>query len=114
MAERAQLFDDADDFDISAFAPKKTKDPAPPPEAIRAVSEGASFMSREPVHSASAEKSNKKPRRRRTGRNLQLNLKVSSTTLESFYELADSHGWVLGEAFEHALAALKKELAAKS
>ena len=112
MAERAGIFDQADDFDVSAFAPKKpaAKSAAePPPEAVRAVSETANFKSREPAPVKAA--SVKKPqRRRRTGRNLQLNLKVAAPTLQTFYEITDHQGWVLGETLERALAALKREL----
>lgn len=50
-----------------------------------------------------------RPRRRRTGRTAQLNLKVRPETIEAFYALADRQGWGLGEAFEHALRALEAE-----
>jgi len=112
MAERVQLFDDNTDFDVSAFTPKKAKSAAPAQEAVRAVSEGANFKSREPSVPAKLEKP--KQRRRRTGRNLQLNVKVAASTLQSFYEITDRHGWVLGETLERAIAALQRELAAKS
>jgi hypothetical protein len=109
MAERAGVFEE-NDFDVSAFAPKKPATKAvqsePPPEAVRAVSEGANFRSRE---SAPVKKTQ---RRHRTGRNLQLNVKVAAKTLESFYEITDRQGWVLGETLEKALAALERELAA--
>jgi hypothetical protein len=113
MAERAKLFD-TEDFDVSSFAPKKAGTiVATPSAAIREVSESVNFQSREPVHSDLTKSAGKKlqSRRRRTGRNLQLNLKVAAHTLESFYQIADRHGWVLGEAFEKALAALERELA---
>jgi hypothetical protein len=53
-------------------------------------------------------------RRRRTGRNLQLNVKVAAKTLESFYEITDRQGWVLGETLERAIAALQRELTARN
>lgn len=112
MSERAGLFEDADDdFDISAFTPKKAVKPVKPPpapEAIRAVSETAHFRSREP---SPTKVSKPKQRRRRTGRNLQLNLKVDADTLKSFYEITDGQGWVLGETLERAVTALQRELA---
>ena len=114
MAERAGLFED--DFDVSGFAPKKgTGPPQPPPEDLRAVSEAAKFQSREPVQAPSAAKPYKKKqaRRRRTGRNMQLNLKVAAEPFELFYQITDRQGWVLGETFEKAVAALQKELAAQ-
>jgi hypothetical protein len=109
MAERIGLFEDAEDFDVSAFTPKKAvKGVEPPSEAVRAVSESVNFQSREPVQAVK-----KAQRRRRTGRNLQLNLKVGAKTLESFYEITDRQGWVLGETLERAVAALQRELAAQ-
>jgi hypothetical protein len=70
------------------------------------VTEANHFPSRAP-----AKPSSSVPRRgRRTGRNIQLNIKITSETLEAFYRLADEHGWVLGETFERALAALEREL----
>jgi hypothetical protein len=48
----------------------------------------------------------KATRRRRTGRSAQLNLKCRPETIEQFYAIADANGWVLGEAFEKAVALL--------
>lgn len=112
MSERAKLFDDAGDFDVSAFAPKQpAKAAEPPSEAIRAVSESVNFQSREPAAQSAKVVKAAQQRRRRTGRNVQLNLKVAVATRDSFYEITDRHGWVLGETFEKALAALQRELA---
>lgn len=114
MAERAGLFEEADDFDVSAFTPKKAgKAAEPQQEAIRAVSEGANFQSREPVKTEAVKAVKAPQRRRRTGRNLQLNLKVAAKTLEDFYDIADRQGWVLGETLERAIKALQRELAAQ-
>jgi hypothetical protein len=49
-------------------------------------------------------------RRLRTGRNLQLNLKVSGPWMETFYKISDAQRWTLGEVFERAIAALQREL----
>jgi hypothetical protein len=114
MAERVGLFEDAEDFDVSTFTPKKAvKTTEPPSEAIRAVSESVNFQSREPVQAAAPKVVKQTQRRRRTGRNLQLNLKVGAKTLESFYEITDRQGWVLGETLERAVAALQRELASQ-
>ena len=44
MAERAGLFEE--DLDLSQFTPQKpAKAEQPPPEAVRAVAEGAKFQS---------------------------------------------------------------------
>jgi len=111
MAERAGLFEDDSDFDVSAFTPKKSvKSAEPASEAVRAVSEAANFTSREPVQQLPR----KADRRHRTGRNEQLNIKVDDKTFRLFYSIYDTHrekeGWVQGQVIERALKALQREL----
>jgi hypothetical protein len=104
MDERASLFDD--DLDLSQFSPKKALK-AEAPEVVREVAERANFQSREPA------KPHRKPdRRRRTGRNVQLNLKVTDTARDLFYEVFDSYRAkddrvTQGEVFEWAIRALR-------
>jgi hypothetical protein len=110
--QRASIFEEPD-IDISAFAPKPAPDAAAPnAEKVREVSEAAQFRSREP--NAPAPKTTappkRAPRRHRTGRNVQFNVKASQETIDSFYAISDRQGWVLGETMEHALAALEREL----
>ncbi len=122
---RASIFDGDDDFDLSEFTPRaKTAKPRADKDALREVAEKKGFVSREPE----AVKTPKEPkpakaaapvvvappapeplpqRRYRTGRNRQLNLKVSDDILRRFYALADSQDLILGEAFEQAVAALE-------
>jgi len=105
---RASIFD-ADDLDISGFAPKPGPDTtAPALEQVRAITEAAHFRSREQPVPAPAPK--RVQRRHRTGRNVQFNVKASQETVDAFYAISDAKGWVLGETLEHALAALKREL----
>src|SRR5689334_5004506 len=105
MAERAGLFEE--DLDLSQFTPQKpAKAEQPPPEAVRAVAEGAKFQSREPNKPAKQ----RQQRRYRTGRNIQLNTKVTMSTRDGFYEISDRYNWVLGETLERALQALRREL----
>ncbi len=93
MSDRAGIFDDISDFDLSGFAPKQGKPAAEtPPEIVRAVSEASSFRSREPMPATKDEPFKKDLRRYRTGRNVQLNIKVRAETLRSFYEVADREG----------------------
>lgn len=113
--ERARLFGGDDDLDLSAFTPK----PAARPEEVRGVAESAGFRSREPVatqHSpkVAGEPTRREQRRYRTGRNVQLNLKVRQEDLDAFYRLADESGEVLGLVFADAIAALQRERAAHS
>ena len=82
MSERAGLFDGDTDFDVSGFAPRKTVPPteSASPEKIRKVSEASSFRSREPAPAKLTPQPKREPRRHRTGRNVQLSLKVRAET----------------------------------
>lgn len=105
---RADIFDEnTDDLDLSGFEPKqagKSKKSVNTLEQVRAVTEANKFTRRSPTPS--------KPTRRiyRTGRNVQLNIKASQPTVETFYRIADQQGWVLGETLERALEALDRSL----
>ncbi len=115
MSERAQIFGNDADFDVSAFMPKTTpKKDSAPDDALRAVAEQAAFTSREPAPPKQRQKKIREPRQHRTGRNVQFNLKVRAEALDAFYKIADEQNWVLGETFEQAVDALRRELAAKS
>jgi hypothetical protein len=109
---RASIFDDeADqDLDLSSFEPKDAQDKrhAESPERVRALAEANNFPSRAPARLQPAVR-----RGRRTGRNMQLNIKATQETVELFYRLTDSQGWVLGETLERALSALEREFASK-
>lgn len=112
-AGRAGVFDDDDDaLDVSSFTPKPAAPPGISSDQVRAVSEVANFRSRDPIPPpVPAEK--RPPRRYRTGRNVQLNVKARAEAIEAFYAIADAQGWVLGEAFEQAVAALEREIAGR-
>ncbi len=101
--KRAGLFED--EPDLSDFRPKQSA----PPEQVKALAEEAGFRSREPLALPKREQ-----RRYRTGRNQQLNLKVRAQDAEAFYAIADAQGWVLGEVFAQAVAALVRELERKA
>lgn len=100
---RAGVFDE----DLSDFAPKPADTAAIRPEEVRALAESSAFRSREPQPKMVTRR---EPRRYRTGRNVQLNLKVRQEAADAFYALADSTDMVLGEAFERAVEALQREL----
>ena len=111
--ERASIFEN-DELDVSNF---KTKPPATVithPEAaakrVRAVSEAVNFRSRDPKPEI-VTPSRHEQRRHRTGRNVQLNIKARAEAIEAFYAITDRENWVLGETFERAVEALKRELA---
>lgn len=112
--KRAGVFDVEDELDVSGFMPKAAERPAIRPEEVREVAEAAQFQSREPRQERPpASPSHREPRRYRTGRNIQLNIKARAEAIEAFYAIADQRGWVLGETFEHAIDALKRDLAAQ-
>ena len=108
--ERASVFDRGPDIDISGFKPRTAAKPAAQPAEVKAISETASFVSREPILAPrqTAAPGAREPRRYRTGRNIQLNIKARAETIERFYAIADRKGWVLGETFERAIAALER------
>ena len=112
--ERASIFDEADDLDLSGFTPKAKKDAAAPPaDVVRAVSETANFRSREVAAPAQTPPPAEKrlARRFRTGRNVQFNAKVSQETVDAIYAVTEARpGWVLGYTIERAIAALQREL----
>ena len=101
MSARAPVFDET--LDVSGFAPKQA---ATPDAALVRAAAGPAFRSREPTPAAPPPR---EPRRHRTGRNVQLNLKVRQQDADAFYALADEKGWVLGEAFQMAVDALRRQ-----
>lgn len=114
---RASIFDEGadQDLDLSGFEPKKVRPERPPesPEKVRALSEANNFPSRAPARPQPPDHPPLR-RGRRTGRNMQLNIKATQDTVDLFYRLTDNQGWVLGETLERALEALQRELVAKS
>jgi hypothetical protein len=118
--ERANLgFDDAiDSFDPADWAVGGPTKGRPDSTLARQSAEATGFRSREakpaaPTAPAPASRAGA-PRRRRTGRNAQFNLKARPETIQSFCAVADAQGWGLGETLEHAVALLEREYAAKA
>lgn len=112
--ERASLGfgDELDSFDPAQWAPKSSprEDQAVTPETARLAADATGFKSREPQAPPAQHPPSEPPRtqrRRRTGRNVQLNIKVRKETLEDFYAIADAQEWGLGETLEHALVLLE-------
>ncbi len=92
--------------DISDFAPATPTKPKAPVSVVRKVAEANGFTASRVAASARPAQ-----RRHRTGRNAQLNLKVTPETLAQFTAIADREKWLLAETLEHALDALEKALA---
>src|ERR1700685_906721 len=102
----------AGDLDLSEFKPAPPKKPKVESAVIREVSEANNFPSRAASKPAKAKAAI--PRRRRTGRNVQFNIKATPETIARFTALADKNGWVFGEALDLALDALERLTATKS
>lgn len=103
-AERADLgfgaaLDDLSDFHQGSAGAKAAKG-----ETEKAA-EAAGFTSREPKPGAPAPRQ----RRRRTGRNVQFNIKSRQETIDAFCSVADEKGWGLGETLERAVELLLQE-----
>lgn len=103
-----------DEFNPEEWAPKKNEATSQQPKPTRrpektAASEAAAaagFISREAKFLAV---SGDMPRRRRTGRNAQFNLKARPETISAFCAIADQQGWGLGETLEKAVTLLERE-----
>ena len=133
---RASIFDqseeEADDISLLSFKPKQgPAEDALPVEAVRAIAEASNFPSRDPkprrdkaqaaaaatppaAPEPAAVLPRRQPRRHRTGRTMQFNARTTPATVDAYYAIADQQGWLVGETVERALAALQRELAAKS
>ena len=113
-SERTNLFAGDDDAqDISAFQPKKPERQSAAVTQLAAEKTG--FKSREPRLAAvpPAPKPVVQQRRRRTGRNVQFNVKATPETIAEFTAIADAQGWGFGEALEKAVALMSREYGKK-
>lgn len=100
--------DELESFNPSEWtpSPQKTANDRPKPEATKQAAVAAGFKSREPVQDGPAP--DKPQRRRRTGRNVQFNIKARQETIDAFCAVADAKGWGLGETLEYAVALLQE------
>ncbi len=102
--DRVNSFADIGDLQ---FEPKIKPKQKPSKDVVDKVSEQTGFVSRQA-------KPEKKRRRYRTGRNVQINIKVTQLAHDLLYALADedeNNPEVLGDTFEQALVALKEKRA---
>lgn len=111
--ERADLgFSDAlDGFNPEEWTPAKsrTANDRPKKADTAQAAAAAGFKSREPQAVESRAGQGDAPRRRRTGRSAQFNLKAKPITIEAFCAVADRQGWGLGETLEKAVELLERE-----
>ncbi|MFU1607879.1 hypothetical protein ACM25O_16125 [Sulfitobacter pontiacus] len=106
--------DRSDDLDLSDFKPRKAPVPRPRLGETNRAAEASGFRSREPKQSenqAEGVGDALPQRRRRTGRNVQFNLKVRQETIDAYCALADRMEWGLGETLEKAVELLEEHYA---
>ena len=103
---RANPFATLDNLDD--FRPDVSPKPKLAADVVRQVSEASNFPSRAAPEPASLVRAPQ--RRHRTGRNVQMNLKVTAATSERFTRVSNEQGWVFGQTLDHALDALEAAL----
>jgi hypothetical protein len=106
--KRADPF--ADDLDLSEFKPTVAAKPKIEKAAARQASEANNFSSRAATAKPPTPATDRQQRRRRTGRNVQFNIKATPETIARFAAVADKNGWVFGETLDRALDALEPGL----
>jgi len=109
MAERAKLFEEVQESDLSRFAPRTDQIPAPTIEQVRDVSAAAGFPNRDPVRAPARAASIAQRHYYRTGRDTQFNTKVRADTKAAYVAIATEDGVPLGKVLEEALDALLRE-----
>jgi hypothetical protein len=107
MGDAARVDPFGGDLDLSDFKPTPAKKPTAHKEVIRQMSEKHNFPSRAPAERPKPAKPVLQ-RRRRTGRNVQFNIKARQETIDRFTSFADKHGLVFGELLDRALDALER------
>ena len=100
-----------DDLDLTGFAPRAAA-PRPAPAVVAEAAAATGFTSREPKPVVAEGPGDEAPRRRRTGRSAQFNLKARPETVAAYCALADRMGWGLGETLEQAVRLLEREYGA--
>lgn len=88
--------------DLGGFAPEPRKREMPDPASLAEAGVLSGFHRRE-AEKPPEQTPPSKTRRRRTGRNAQINIKTTPETIAAFYALADANGWGIGETFEKAV-----------
>lgn len=110
MKQRPKLgFDTAlDDLsDLQGTGEPRQRDAGSKDELV-GVAKASGFGSRESL--SQSERPAERPRRRRTGRNAQLNIKARPDTIAEFCRIADENGWGFGETLEHAVELLRNRV----
>jgi hypothetical protein len=111
MADRAKLFEEVQEPDLSRFTPRASPIPAPAIEQVRDVSAAAGFPNRDAVRAEVIRTVAPVVERHyyRTGRDTQFNTKVKAETKAAFIAIATEDAVPLGKVLEDALDALMRE-----
>ena len=107
-SERASIFGKpASKIDVSGFAPRGETTDRPKVEDLEELTRGSKFKSREGAEPAAPRS---QQRRRRTGRNVQFNIRATQQVIDNFKAVSEQMDWPDGLTLEKALEALKREL----
>jgi hypothetical protein len=105
MSERASIF--GPKLDIGGFAPRTENEARPNAEQLDELSRESKFRSREGATPAPVRV---EQRRRRTGRNVQFNIRATQQVIDEFKAISEAQDWPDGLTLERALQALKREM----
>jgi hypothetical protein len=106
MSGRASIFEKPT-LDISGFAPRTDDARRPQPAQLDELTRGSKFRSREGVE---PEATRIQQRRRRTGRNVQFNIRATQQVIDDFKALSEQMDWPDGLTLERALEALREKI----
>jgi hypothetical protein len=106
MSERASIFE-RPKLDVTSFTPRTDEQARPQPAQLDELTRGSKFRSREGSEPIAARV---QQRRRRTGRNVQFNIRATQEVVDEFRALSEAMDWPDGLTLEKALRALKRAL----
>jgi hypothetical protein len=110
MSDRASIFQKLP-LDIGSFSPRTGSDERPAPEQLDELTRGSRFRSREAADQPrGVAEPHREQRRRRTGRNVQFNIRATQVVIDEFKSISEQQDWPDGLTLERALEALKREL----
>ncbi len=108
--QRASIFEQPK-LDVAGFAPRGDAPARPQPEQLDTLTRGSKFRSREGEGAAASPIATRAPqRRRRTGRNVQFNIRATQEVIDAFKALSEAMDWPDGLTLERAVAALQRTL----
>jgi hypothetical protein len=106
----------ANPFDVAGFEPKAEKKSSVPTEQIDKLAAETGFVSRSPKPAPEPVVQHEvaRPRRRRSARNHQVNIRATAEALDLLAQLSDELDQPFGEVLERALRALRRETKPKA